>query len=56
MNRAFLIIGIPALVVSFYWTAFGWGFRVAIPLALVELALAAGVVIYLRRRRPQVDR
>ncbi len=51
MNRAFLIIGIPAFVVSFCWLAFGWGLRVAIPVILGELAIVTGAVIYLRRRK-----
>ncbi|MFY9531789.1 MAG: hypothetical protein WBC04_19170 [Candidatus Acidiferrales bacterium] len=50
MNRAFLIIGIPAFVASFYWFAFGWGLRVAIIITAVELAVVSAGVIYLLRR------
>lgn len=50
MNRAFLIIGIPAFIVSFCWLAFGWGWRVAAIVSGVELAVAVGAVVYLIRR------
>jgi hypothetical protein len=50
MNRAFLIIGIPAFVASFCWFAFGWGLRVAIVITAAELVVAAAGVIYLLRR------
>ena len=51
MNRAFLIIGIPAFVVSFCWLAFGWGLRVAIAVIVAELGVVTAGVIYLRRRK-----
>lgn len=53
MNRAFLIIAIPAFIVSFAWLGFGYGLKVAIPVILLELAAAIGGVIYLRRRGSQ---
>ena len=53
MNRAFLIIGIPAFIVSYCWLAFGYGWKIALPVVLVELAAAIGGVIYLRRRGSQ---
>jgi membrane protein implicated in regulation of membrane protease activity len=51
MNRAFLIIGIPAFVTSFCWLAFGWGWRVAAIVTGIELAAAVAGVIYLARRQ-----
>lgn len=50
MNRAFLIIAIPAFIVSFTWLAFGYGWKVALVVVLLELAAAIGGVMYLRRR------
>lgn len=53
MNRAFLIIAIPAFIVSFVWLYVGYGLAVAAPVIVVELAAAIGGVIYLRRRASQ---
>ncbi|MHB8540800.1 MAG: hypothetical protein ACYDCD_07655 [Candidatus Acidiferrales bacterium] len=50
MNRAFIIIAIPAFIVSFCWLYIGYGLAVAAPVILVELATAIGGIIYLRRR------
>ncbi|MHB8413076.1 MAG: hypothetical protein ACYDDI_14170 [Candidatus Acidiferrales bacterium] len=50
MNRAFIIIAIPAFIVSFCWLYIGYGLAVAAPVILVELAAAIGGIIYLRRR------
>jgi hypothetical protein len=55
MNKAFLIIGIPAFILSFVWLAIGYGLRVAVPVILLELAVAIGAVIYLRRRDSQAS-
>jgi membrane protein implicated in regulation of membrane protease activity len=51
MNRAFFIIGIPAVITSFLWLAFGWGWRLAAVVTSVELAVAIIAVIYLLRRQ-----
>jgi membrane protein implicated in regulation of membrane protease activity len=51
MNRGFFIIGIPAIITSFLWLAFGWGWRVAAAVTGVELVVAVVVVIYLLRRQ-----
>jgi len=51
MNRAFLIIGIPAIITSFLWLAFGWGWRLAATVTGVELVVAIVGVIYLLRRQ-----
>lgn len=50
MNKAFLIIGIPAFVVSFFWLTFGWGLRVALIVIGTELIAVAGGVLYIRHR------
>jgi hypothetical protein len=50
VNRAFYIIAIPAFIVSFCWLYYGWGLQVAIPVIFVELAVAIGGVVYLRRK------
>jgi len=51
MNRAFFIIGIPAIVTSFLWLAFGWGWRLAATVTGVEFVVAILAVIYLLRRQ-----
>jgi hypothetical protein len=51
MNRAFLLIGIPAVVTSFLWLAFGWGWRLAAAVTGVELVVAILGVTYLLRRQ-----
>jgi hypothetical protein len=55
VNRAFYIIGIPAVITSFMYLAVGWGLRVAVPVTLAEVAAAIGAVIYLRRRKAAAD-
>jgi uncharacterized membrane protein len=51
MNRAYLIVGIPAFVTSFMWLAFGWGWRFAAVVTGVELVVVIAAVIYLLRRQ-----
>lgn len=51
MNRAFFIIGIPAIITSFLWLAFGWGWRLAATVTGAELVVAIVAVIYLLRRQ-----
>jgi membrane protein implicated in regulation of membrane protease activity len=51
MNRAFFIIGIPAVITSFLWLAFGWGWRLAAAVTGAELVVAVVAVIYLLRRQ-----
>jgi hypothetical protein len=50
MNRGFLIIAIPAFLVSIFWLTLGWGWHTAAVGACLELAVGAGVVIYAARR------
>jgi hypothetical protein len=51
MNRAFLLVFIPAFITSFIWLAFGWGWRFAAVVTGVELAVAIAAVLYLLRRQ-----
>lgn len=51
MNRAFLIIGIPAFVTSFCWLWFGWGLRRAVIVTGIELVVVVAGVICLVRRQ-----
>jgi hypothetical protein len=48
MNRAFLIILAPALLVAATFIAFGWGYRVSLRAGVIVLAVAAAA--YLLRR------
>ncbi len=50
MNRAFLIIAIPAFLVSIFWLTLGWGWHTAIIGGCIEIAIAAGAVVYATRR------
>jgi membrane protein implicated in regulation of membrane protease activity len=51
MNRALLLIAIPAFLVSIFWLTLGWGWRTALVIGCIELAIAAGVVNYFSRRK-----
>jgi hypothetical protein len=51
MNRAYLLIGIPAVLTSFLWLAFGWGWRLAAVVTGAELVVVLLGVIYLIRRQ-----
>jgi hypothetical protein len=50
MNRAFLIIAIPAFLVSIFWLMLGWGWRTAVIGGCLEIAAGVGVVVYALRR------
>lgn len=50
MNRALLLIAIPAFLVSIFWLTIGWGWRTAAVGGCVELAIAIGIAVYLKRR------
>jgi len=41
MNRAFLIILAPALLVAMTFLAMGWGYRVSVRAGVIVLAVAA---------------
>lgn len=52
MNKAFLIILIPAVVVSLAWLTAGWGLRVSVPVGVVVLLIASvSTIVFLRRRK-----
>jgi membrane protein implicated in regulation of membrane protease activity len=51
MNRAFLVVGIPAVITSFCWLAFGWGWRVAMTVTAAEIIAITAFVIYVLRRQ-----
>jgi membrane protein implicated in regulation of membrane protease activity len=53
MNRSFLIVGIPAVLTSFGWLAFGWGWRVAVTVTSAELLIISAFVVYIVRRQNQ---
>ena len=56
MNKAFLVIWIPAFATSFYWLYEGYNLRAAILGTIAMLAIAAGVIFYLRRREKEAAR
>jgi membrane protein implicated in regulation of membrane protease activity len=51
MNRALLIIGIPAVGVAAFYSAALWGWWVAMWVAIGLTLLLAGVAVVDRRRR-----
>ncbi|MFY9801493.1 MAG: hypothetical protein WA211_08255 [Candidatus Acidiferrales bacterium] len=51
MNRAFLIILVPFILVTIFWLTLGWGWRVAMMGGCLEIAIAAAVAVFFSRRR-----
>ena len=51
MNRAFLIILIPFILVTIFWLTLGWGWHVAVIGGCLEIAVTAAVAILISRRR-----
>jgi len=51
MNRALLIIGIPAVGVAAFYAAALWGWWAAVWMATGLSVLLAGVAVFDRRRR-----
>jgi hypothetical protein len=51
MNKAFLVVFIPAIITSFLWLAFGWGWRLAATVTGAEVAVGIAAVIYLLKRQ-----
>ena len=51
MNRAFYIIVVPAIVTTFGWVTFGWGWRLAAAITGAEIVLVVATVIFLARRQ-----
>lgn len=58
MNRAFLIVIIPAILTSFCWLAIEWGWGVAAAATGVEIAVVAIGVRYQiqREKTPEAAR
>jgi hypothetical protein len=55
MNKAFLVIWIPAFGTSFYWLYEGYNLRAAILGTIAMVAIGVGVIVYLRRREKQTS-
>jgi hypothetical protein len=51
MNRAFLIILIPFILVTIFWLTLGWGWRVGVIGGCLEIAITAAIAILISRRR-----
>jgi hypothetical protein len=51
VNRAFYIIVVPAIVTTFGWVTFGWGWRLAAAISGAEIVLVVATVIFLARRQ-----
>lgn len=51
MNRAFLIILVPFILVTIFWLTLGWGWHVAVMGGCLEVAVTAAVAILISRRR-----
>ncbi len=49
MNKGLLMIAVPAVLVSTFWLAMGWGWRTAVAGACLELAILIGVARYSRK-------
>jgi hypothetical protein len=45
------MIVVPAIVTSFGWVTFGWGWRLAVIVTATEVVLVVGTVIFLLRRQ-----
>lgn len=51
MNRAFLIILVPFIVVTIFWLTLGWGWRTAVMGGCLEIAITVAVAICISRRQ-----
>ena len=51
LNRAFYIIVVPAIVTTFGWVTFGWGWRLAAVITGAEIVLVVATVVFLARRK-----
>ncbi|MGA7623101.1 MAG: hypothetical protein WCA38_03015 [Candidatus Acidiferrales bacterium] len=50
MNKALLIIAVPAIVISVFWLTLGWGWHTAAIGGCLEIAVVAALTIYTMRR------
>ena len=51
MNRAFLLIFAPALLVALAYLGIGWNLRVSLSLGVALLAVAGGALLWRRGKR-----
>jgi hypothetical protein len=51
MNRAFLIILVPFILVTIFWLTLGWGWHTAVIGGCLEVAITVAVAIFISRRR-----
>ena len=51
MNRAFLIILIPFILVTIFWLMLGWGWHTAVVGGCLEVAIAIAAAIFISRRQ-----
>jgi hypothetical protein len=49
LNRAFYIIVVPAIVTTFGWVTFGWGWRLGAAISGAEIVLVVATVVFLAR-------
>ena len=53
MNKSYLIILVPAVIVSLAWLTVGWGTRVSLPVGVAMLVILLGTVFAVLRRKAQ---
>ena len=51
MNRAFLIILVPFILVTIFWLTLGWGWHIAVVGGCLEIVITVAVVILISRRQ-----
>lgn len=51
MNRAFLIVIAPGVLVALLYLGFGWDFHVSLWLGLAVLGVALGAFLWSRKRK-----
>jgi hypothetical protein len=51
MNRAFLIILVPFIVVTIFWLTLGWGWHAGLMGGCLEIAISVAVAIFISRRQ-----
>jgi hypothetical protein len=51
MNRAFLIILVPFILVTIFWLTLGWGWHTAVLGGGLEVAITVAVAVFISRRQ-----